>query len=71
MIRLVSLATNDMDNVTKVRIEIFESLGTMLKLKDTLELILKGIHQHGEELDEAIGQELQRNNYEYYKWQNQ
>lgn len=69
MIRLVSLSTNDLDNVTKIRIEIFESLGTLMRLKDTLELTLKGIFNYGEELDEAIGEELQRNNYEYYKWQ--
>ena len=69
MIRILSVATNTVDNVTKVKIEIFESLGTMLRLKDTLELTLKGIYQYGEELDEAIGEELQRNNYEYYTWQ--
>ena len=70
MINILSINTNHVDYVTKVKLEIYESLGTMQRLKDTLELSLAGILKYGEELDEAIEQELKRNNYDYYDGDN-
>ena len=70
MIRIASVGYNTVDQVTKVKIEVYESLGTMIRLKDVLELTLKGMLEVGEDLDEAIGEELQRNNYEYYNGNN-
>jgi len=70
MIRIASVGYNTVDQVTKVKIEIYESFGTMIRLKDILELTLKGMLEVGEDLDEAIGEELQRNNYEYYNGNN-
>lgn len=65
-LRVSFLSVDNFTNVTKVTVEVKETIGTMERLKDTLSLTLSGRYPSiDDNLMEKIYEELDKNKYPY------
>lgn len=62
---IISISNNLLENYTKVTLEIYETCGTIEKLKDKLILTLKGKYDNNEDLHDAMEKELTNNGFNY------
>jgi hypothetical protein len=65
-LRVSFLSVDNFTNVTKVTVEVKETIGTIERLKDTLSLTLSGRYPSiDDNLMEKIYEELDKNKYSY------
>jgi len=66
MINITNLSVNFADNVTKVTLEIYETKGSVERLRDKLVVNLVGRYQSiNDELYSIINEELVKNGFNY------
>ena len=62
---IISISNNVLENYTKITMEVYETIGTIEKLKDKLILTLKGRYNSNEDLFNAMEEELNKNGFNY------
>lgn len=62
---IISVSTTVLENYTKVTLEIYETTGTIEKMKDKMILTLSGKYSNNEDLYNAIEKELHKNGINY------